>query len=66
MNIRTEPIGRIPRPLGLIEAVAASGDDADPKLDALYEAAVRDTIERLEATGSPVISDGRKGPRPCA
>lgn len=37
MNIPTEPIGSIPRPLGLIEAVAVSGDDADPKLDALYE-----------------------------
>jgi 5-methyltetrahydropteroyltriglutamate--homocysteine methyltransferase len=60
MNIPTEPIGSIPRPLGLIEAVAASGDDADPKLDALYEAAVRDTIERFEATGSPVISDGEQ------
>ena len=60
MNIPTEPIGSIPRPLGLIEAVAASGDDADPKLDGLYEAAVRDTIERFEATGSPVISDGEQ------
>ena len=60
MTIPTEPIGSIPRPLGLIEAVTASGDDGDPKLDALYDAAIRDTIERFEATGSPVISDGEQ------
>jgi len=60
MTIPTEPIGSIPRPLGLIEAVKAAGDDDDPKLDALYDAAIRDTIERFEATGSPVISDGEQ------
>jgi hypothetical protein len=36
MTIPTEPIGSIPRPPRLIEAVAA-GDGTDPKLDALYE-----------------------------
>jgi 5-methyltetrahydropteroyltriglutamate--homocysteine methyltransferase len=56
MTIPTEPIGSIPRPLRLIEAVAAKGDNEDP----LYEAAIRDTIERFEATGSPVISDGEQ------
>ena len=60
MTIPTEPIGSIPRPLGLIEAVTASGDDRDPKLDALYDEAIRDTIQRFEATGSPVISDGEQ------
>ncbi len=59
MVIPTEPIGSIPRPLRLIEAVAAS-DGTDPKLDALYEDAVRDTIARFEATGSPVITDGEQ------
>lgn len=59
MTIPTEPIGSIPRPIPLIEAVAA-GSIADPNLDPLYEAAVRDTIERLEATGSPVITDGEQ------
>ena len=49
MTIPTEPIGSIPRPLGLIEAVTASGDDEDPKLNALYDAAIRDTIARFEA-----------------
>ena len=31
-----------------------------PALDALYEEAIRDTIERFEATGSPVITDGEQ------
>ena len=60
MAIPTEPIGSIPRPLPLIEAVTALGHDADPRLEPLYEEAVRDTIERFEATGSPVISDGEQ------
>ena len=60
MTIPTEPIGSIPRPLQLIEAVAATGDGADPKLDPLYDEAIRDTIERFEATGSPVITDGEQ------
>jgi 5-methyltetrahydropteroyltriglutamate--homocysteine methyltransferase len=59
MNIPTEPIGSIPRPLWLIEAIAA-GDGMDPKLDPLYETAIRDTIERFEATGSPVVTDGEQ------
>jgi 5-methyltetrahydropteroyltriglutamate--homocysteine methyltransferase len=59
MQIPTEPIGSIPRPLELIRAVA-QGDGADPALDPLYEAAIRDTIERFEATGSPVITDGEQ------
>ena len=59
MAIPTEPIGSIPRPLPLIEAVAARGSE-DPRLDPLYEAAIRDTIERFQATGSPVISDGEQ------
>lgn len=60
MTIPTEPIGSIPRPLPLIEAVAAAGDGADPKLEPLYDAAIRDTIECFEATGSPVITDGEQ------
>ena len=59
MNIPTEPIGSIPRPLWLIEAVS-TGDGTDPALDPLYEEAVRDTVERFEATGSPVITDGEQ------
>ena len=60
MNIPTEPIGSIPRPLSLIEAINARGDGTDPSLDGLYEEATRDTIEQFEATGSPVITDGEQ------
>src|SRR6185436_18986123 len=60
MTIPTEPIGSIPRPLQLIEAVAGFGDNSDPRLDSLYDQAIRDTIERFEATGSPVITDGEQ------
>ena len=59
MTIPTEPIGSIPRPLPLIEAVAEQRI-SDPSIDPLYEAAVKDTIERFEATGSPVITDGEQ------
>ena len=59
MNIPTEPIGSIPRPLRLIEALATR-DGTDPALDPLYDEAIRDTIARFEATGSPVITDGEQ------
>jgi 5-methyltetrahydropteroyltriglutamate--homocysteine methyltransferase len=60
MTIPTEPIGSIPRPRELIEALISLGKSDDPRLDPLYEEAVRDTIERFEATGSPVITDGEQ------
>ncbi|HEV2948388.1 MAG TPA: cobalamin-independent methionine synthase II family protein [Gemmataceae bacterium] len=59
MKIPTEPIGSIPRPLRLIEAMRDSGG-FDQALDPLYEEAIRDTIARFEATGSPVITDGEQ------
>ena len=58
-TIPTEPIGSIPRPLSLLEAIGA-GDGSDPRLDSLYEEAIRDTIEQFQATGSPVITDGEQ------
>jgi 5-methyltetrahydropteroyltriglutamate--homocysteine methyltransferase len=59
MPIPTEPIGSIPRPPELLAALG-SGSADDPGLDRLYEAAVRDTIEQFELTGSPVITDGEQ------
>ncbi len=59
MSIPTEPIGSIPRPPELIAALS-SGNGGDLALDRLYEAAVRDTVERFERTGSPVITDGEQ------
>ena len=60
MTIPTEPIGSIPRPLELIDAVAQRRTSDDPALDPLYDAAIRDTIARFEETGSPVITDGEQ------
>jgi 5-methyltetrahydropteroyltriglutamate--homocysteine methyltransferase len=57
--IPTEPIGSLPRPGALVEAVERLGGD-DPSLNPLYDDAIRDTIERFEATGSPVITDGEQ------
>lgn len=57
--IPTEPIGSIPRPPELMQAVAEHGF-ADPSLEPLYDAAIRDTISRFEQTGSPVVTDGEQ------
>src|SRR4026207_1585141 len=58
--IPTEPIGSLPRPPTLIEALEQGGGGDDRRLDPLYEEAIRDTIKRFEATGSPVITDGEQ------
>jgi 5-methyltetrahydropteroyltriglutamate--homocysteine methyltransferase len=62
MAILTEPIGSIPRPATLIQAIAAfqAGKLSRALLDDEYAAALRDTIERFQQTGSPVISDGEQ------
>jgi methionine synthase II (cobalamin-independent) len=59
MPIPTEPIGSIPRPAELIDALSRKDVD-DPSVMPLYEAALRDTIAQFEATGSPVVSDGEQ------
>lgn len=60
--IPTEPIGSIPRPPELIEGMAAlgRGEISPDRFEELQDEALRDTIERFEATGSPVISDGEQ------
>jgi 5-methyltetrahydropteroyltriglutamate--homocysteine methyltransferase len=62
MAILTEPIGSIPRPASLIRAVAAFQVDqlSGAALEEEYAKALQDTIERLEQTGSPVITDGEQ------
>jgi 5-methyltetrahydropteroyltriglutamate--homocysteine methyltransferase len=62
MSIPTEPIGSIPRPQALIEGMGAfaAGELSEDALRELQDEAVRDTVERFEATGSPVISDGEQ------
>ena len=62
MMIPTEPIGSIPRPVSLIQAmVAFQAGQIDPAaMDDAFSKALRDTIELLELTGSPVITDGEQ------
>ena len=62
LTIPTEPVGSIPRPRELISAVRAHerGEIDSAVLEALYDAAIADTLQRFEATGSPVISDGEQ------
>ncbi|MBA3948512.1 MAG: cobalamin-independent methionine synthase II family protein [Acidobacteria bacterium] len=57
--IPTEPIGSLPRTPELLDALERT-DANDPALEPLYDEAIRDTIERFEATGSPVITDGEQ------
>ena len=57
--IPTEPIGSLPRTPELLDALERT-DANDPALDPVYDEAIRDTIERFEATGSTVISDGEQ------
>jgi methionine synthase II (cobalamin-independent) len=59
ITIPTEPIGSIPRPADLIERIAKSNSE-DPSLALVFEDAIRDTIERFEAAGSPVVTDGEQ------
>ena len=62
MSIPTEPIGSIPRPPELIAGIGANAAGTLPagELAVLFDSALRDTVQRLEATGSPVISDGEQ------
>jgi len=62
MSIPTEPIGSVPRPPELQQAVQAfaAGELSRDDLDAQYEAVVRETIAEFEATGSPIITDGEQ------
>src|SRR5438270_7873359 len=62
MPIPTEPIGSIPRPPELVEATLqfAAGRSSLDTMRPLNGRAIRDTIRRFEATGSPVITDGEQ------
>jgi 5-methyltetrahydropteroyltriglutamate--homocysteine methyltransferase len=62
MPIPTEPIGSVPRAPELLTAMQAHAARriSDDQFHAAEEAALRDTISRFEATGSPVITDGEQ------
>ena len=61
-GIPTEQVGSLPRPATLQKAYAAydAGEIKLGDLEAEQEAAVKDSITNLEATGSPIISDGEQ------
>ncbi len=61
-EIPTEPVGSVPRPRELQDAIVAhsNGKMTTEDLDAKFDIIVRETIDRLEATGSPVVSDGEQ------
>ncbi len=63
MPIPTEPIGSIPRTAETLEVLSAQSRDgrtADIDIAEVLDRAVRETIEALEAAGSPVVTDGEQ------
>ena len=61
-GIPTEPVGSLPRPSKLQQAYGQydAGEITHDQLEAEQDKAVRDSIERGEATGEPIISDGEQ------
>lgn len=62
MKIPTEPIGSIPRPAYLIDAMGAfaKGQIKENELSSLTEKAIKETLSAFEKTGSPVVTDGEQ------
>jgi methionine synthase II (cobalamin-independent) len=62
MAIPTEPIGSVPRSAELLKAMTdhAAGRISDDQLKVAQDVALRDTISKFEATGSPIITDGEQ------
>ncbi len=61
-GIPTEPCGSLPRPIKLQTAFAAydAGEITKKDLETEQEIAIKDSIEKFEATGSPIIADGEQ------
>jgi 5-methyltetrahydropteroyltriglutamate--homocysteine methyltransferase len=61
MKLPTEPIGSIPRPQSLIDALKGfQPGDSPENLQNEFRKALRETIQLFEQTGSPVITDGEQ------
>jgi 5-methyltetrahydropteroyltriglutamate--homocysteine methyltransferase len=58
MKLQSEPIGSVPRPTELIDAITGGASSAVQQ--ALTRDAIRATIASLEETGSEIISDGEQ------
>ena len=61
-GIPTEPVGSLPRPSWLQQAYAQydAGEITREQLETEQDRAVKDSIEHLEQTGAPIISDGEQ------
>ena len=61
-GIPTEPVGSLPRPSWLQQAYAAydAGEITRDQLQIEQDKAVKDSIDRGQATGAPIISDGEQ------
>jgi 5-methyltetrahydropteroyltriglutamate--homocysteine methyltransferase len=61
-TLPTEAIGSIPRTASLMEAQRRfdAGEIDSAALEVFYDEAVQATIRELEATGSPIITDGEQ------
>jgi methionine synthase II (cobalamin-independent) len=61
-GIPTEQVGSLPRPSWLQQAYAQydAGEITREQLETEQDKAVKDSIEHLEATGAPIISDGEQ------
>jgi methionine synthase II (cobalamin-independent) len=62
MPMPTEPVGSLPRPAKLQAALAGydAGKVSREELTIEQDAACLDSIRRMEATGSPIVSDGEQ------
>jgi methionine synthase II (cobalamin-independent) len=62
MPIPTENVGSLPRPSTLQAAISDydNGKISREALEREQDAACRDSIEKMEATGSPIVSDGEQ------
>ena len=62
MSLPTEPIGSLPRPAELLDALElrAAEKISEAELTAAYQRAIADSVTQLERLGSPVIVDGEQ------
>jgi len=62
VGIPSEPVGSLPRPRDLqsVMVAHANGYLTSGELEARLDEVVEETIEKLEATGSPIVSDGEQ------
>jgi methionine synthase II (cobalamin-independent) len=62
MPIPTENVGSLPRPMKLQEAIAAydRAEITKEQLKVEQDAAAKDSVERMQATGTGIVSDGEQ------